>query len=131
LGDRLTKVESGGEIMTHFGKRAIRTGARSLLIGAALILTVGCGSNTGGIDTVKSVPDVTPTQWSPAEKQIALTFDLAKCVPLQAGLYKCPAVDQPICQPNFNNPGIECLRIGHQGNVFVQQLGTAGATGAP
>ncbi|HEY6420979.1 MAG TPA: hypothetical protein VIX59_18430 [Candidatus Binataceae bacterium] len=118
--------------MAAFGNRAVRIGVRSLLIGAVLMLAVGCGdSGSQGINSMKSVPDVTPTQWSPAEKQIALTFDLDKCVPLQAGLYKCPAVDQPICQPNFNNPGIQCLRIGHQGNVFVQQLGTAGGSAAP
>jgi hypothetical protein len=34
-------------------------------------------------------------------------------------LYKCPAADKPICNPDYNGQA-ECVRIGPKGSVFVQ-----------
>jgi hypothetical protein len=48
-----------------------------------------------------------------------LHFDLNKCQDLGAGLYKCPASDKPICNPDYNGQ-VECVRIGPKGGVFVQ-----------
>ena len=48
-----------------------------------------------------------------------LHFDLNKCEDLGAGLYKCPASDKPICNPDYNGQ-VECVRIGPKGSVFVQ-----------
>lgn len=48
-----------------------------------------------------------------------LHFDLNKCQPLSAGLYKCPSTDKPICSPDYNGQA-ECVRIGPKGSVFVQ-----------
>jgi hypothetical protein len=48
-----------------------------------------------------------------------LHFDLNKCEDLGAGLYKCPASDKPICNPDYNGQ-VECIRIGPKGGVFVQ-----------
>jgi len=48
-----------------------------------------------------------------------LHFDLNKCEDLGAGLYKCPASDKPICNPDYNGQ-VECVRIGPKGGVFVQ-----------
>jgi hypothetical protein len=48
-----------------------------------------------------------------------LHFDLNKCQDLGAGLYKCPASDKPICNPDYNG-SVECVRIGPKGGVFVQ-----------
>jgi len=48
-----------------------------------------------------------------------LHFDINKCEDLGAGLYKCPASDKPICNPDYNG-NVECVRIGPKGSVFVQ-----------
>jgi hypothetical protein len=48
-----------------------------------------------------------------------LHFDINKCEDLGAGLYKCPASDKPICNPDYNGQ-VECVRIGPKGSVFVQ-----------
>jgi hypothetical protein len=48
-----------------------------------------------------------------------LHFDLNKCQDLGAGLYKCPASDKPICNPDYNGT-VECVRIGPKGGVFVE-----------
>ena len=48
-----------------------------------------------------------------------LHFDVNKCEDLGAGLYKCPASDKPICNPDYNGQ-VECVRIGPKGSVFVQ-----------
>jgi hypothetical protein len=51
-----------------------------------------------------------------------LHFDLNACQDLGAGLYKCPALDQPICNPDYNGQ-VQCVRIGPKGSVFVETPG--------
>ncbi len=51
--------------------------------------------------------------------KVELHFDLNQCQDLGAGLYKCPASDKPICNPDYNGQ-IECVRIGPKGSFFVQ-----------
>jgi predicted component of type VI protein secretion system len=48
-----------------------------------------------------------------------LHFDINSCQPIEPGLYKCPAADKPICNPDYNGQA-ECVRIGPKGSVFVQ-----------
>lgn len=48
-----------------------------------------------------------------------LHFDLNQCQDMGAGLYKCPASDKPICNPDYNGE-VKCVRIGPKGSVFVQ-----------
>ncbi len=85
------------------GSRAIRTVS---IIGATLMtLTVGaCSTST--------------TPETAAQKQVLATFDLNKCEVVGVNLYKCPAVDKPICSPDYNGP-MECVRIGKKGGVFI------------
>ncbi len=59
----------------------------------------------------------------PTEKPIAANFALEKCEQIQPNLYKCPAIDQPLCTPQFNRTDINCVRIGPKGGVFVQRGG--------
>ena len=54
-----------------------------------------------------------------AIEKTELHFSLDQCQPLEAGLFKCPAVDKPVCNPDYNGQ-LECVRIGREGNVFVQ-----------
>ena len=60
---------------------------------------------------------------SPAEQaalaKTELHFSLDQCQPLDTNLYKCPASDKPICNPDYNG-NVECVRIGPKGSVFVQ-----------
>jgi predicted component of type VI protein secretion system len=48
-----------------------------------------------------------------------LHFDINACQQIEPGLYKCPAADEPICNPDYNGQA-ECVRIGPEGSVFVQ-----------
>jgi hypothetical protein len=60
---------------------------------------------------------------SAADKKIEMSFDLSKCQPQGPNLYKCPAVDKPICTQDFAQPNVECIRVGKKGNVFVMMPG--------
>jgi hypothetical protein len=59
-------------------------------------------------------------------QKLELTFDLSKCEQLSPNLYKCPAIDKPICTTEYNQPGVECIRIGKKGSVFVMGPGGSG-----
>jgi hypothetical protein len=59
------------------------------------------------------------------EKKLELNFDLTKCEPMGPNLYKCPAVDKPICTTEFSQPDVVCIRVGKKGNVFVMMPGGA------
>jgi predicted component of type VI protein secretion system len=60
---------------------------------------------------------------SPAQQaalaKTELHFDINKCEQIEPGLYKCPAADKPICNPDYNGQA-ECVRIGPKGSVFIQ-----------
>jgi predicted component of type VI protein secretion system len=60
-----------------------------------------------------------PPAQQAAMAKTELHFDLNKCEPIQPGLYKCPASDKAICNPDYNGQA-ECVRIGPKGSVFVQ-----------
>lgn len=51
--------------------------------------------------------------------KVELHFDINACQQIDPGLYKCPAADKPICNPDYNGQA-ECVRIGPKGSVFVQ-----------
>lgn len=63
------------------------------------------------------------SQPPPAEQaalaKTELHFDINACQQIEPGLYKCPAADKPICNPDYNGQA-ECVRIGPKGSVFVQ-----------
>lgn len=59
-------------------------------------------------------------------QKVEMTFDLTKCQQLGPNLYKCPAIDKPICTTEFSQPGVECVRIGKKGSVFVMGPGGMG-----
>jgi len=91
------------------GAKAGQMAKRMALAIAALGLLAlgGCSSSTP------------PPAQDAAMKRTELHFDLNKCEPLEAGLYKCPASDKAICNPDYNGQA-ECVRIGPKGSVFVQ-----------
>ncbi len=90
------------------GKNALR---RAALVGVFAMLAglAGCSTET---------PPAAPTTGEPITQA---NFDLQKCQMLEANLYKCPAIDKPLCTPEFNRNDISCVRIGNKGSVFVQR----------
>ncbi|MGH7780155.1 MAG: hypothetical protein ACREQR_10040 [Candidatus Binataceae bacterium] len=59
----------------------------------------------------------------PPAQPIQVNFALNKCQQLEPNLYKCPAIDKPICTPEFNRGDVNCVRIGPKGSVFIQRGG--------
>jgi hypothetical protein len=86
---------------------AIGTRLISAFAMLSLLTVVGCSSS-----------EPPPAQQAALAK-VELHFDINKCQDLGAGLYKCPASDKPICNPDYNG-SVECVRIGPKGSVFVQ-----------
>jgi len=90
--------------------RAFMTAA-TLAMALGALTIVGCSSNT--------------TPPPAGTSGVELTFDLSKCQQLEAGLFKCPAADKPICSADYSgSQATQCIRIGHKGSVFVAGPGT-------
>jgi hypothetical protein len=66
----------------------------------------------------------TPAPTSAGLKNTELSFNINKCEMLGAGLYKCPAIDKPICNPDYTGTPVECLHTDKAGNITIQQLQT-------
>jgi hypothetical protein len=76
-------------------------------IAVSALLVIGCAS---------SEP---PPAEQAALAKTELHFSIDQCQPLDANLFKCPAIDKPVCNPDYNGQA-ECVRIGPKGSVFVQ-----------
>ncbi|HYL59680.1 MAG TPA: hypothetical protein VEU51_12495 [Candidatus Acidoferrales bacterium] len=63
---------------------------------------------------------------TPPEHPVPVNFALDKCQQVEPNLYKCPAIDQAICTPEFVRTDVNCVRIGPKGSVFVMRGGTGG-----
>ena len=59
-------------------------------------------------------------------QKLELKFDLSKCQQINPNIYKCPAIDKPICTTEYSQPGVECVHIGKKGSVFVMGPGGLG-----
>ena len=105
---RIRKVDS-----SKIGGRGLRIIPAAALAASLGMLALGGCSSSQPVDT------------SAANQATALNFSLEKCQPIEPNLYKCPAVDQPICTPEFTRQDYNCVRIGPKGSVFVmRQQGT-------
>src|SRR5487761_996366 len=84
-----------------------RIGTLVIACSFAGVLLAGCSTNA-------------PTPQAAALNNTELTFNLSQCTPLDAHVYKCPAVDRPICDPDYaGTTYTQCLHIGRKGSVFV------------
>jgi len=92
------------------GSKAARIAKRAISAMAVLgfLALGGCSSYTPP-----------PPAEQAAMAKTELHFNLGECQQLQANLYKCPAADKPICNPDYNGQA-ECIRIGPKGSVFIQ-----------
>jgi hypothetical protein len=86
-----------------------------ILKGAVFSIALLGLSALGGCSSSSTPP---PAQQASLAKT-ELHFDLNKCQQMEAGLYKCPASDKAICNPDYNGQA-ECVRIGPNGSVYVQ-----------
>jgi hypothetical protein len=96
-------------VISKVGERGMRIIPAAVLVASLGMLALG-GCSSQDAD-------------KPPENPIAVNFALDKCQQLEPNLYKCPAVDQPICTPEFNRTAVNCVRIGPKGSVFVQRQG--------
>ena len=86
--------------------------AGALLASIALLTIVGCSAQIAE----------TPAQQK-AGDYVEMNFDLDKCLPIEPNLYKCPAIDKPLCTPQFARTDVECVHMGPKGAVFMQKTG--------
>jgi hypothetical protein len=79
--------------------------------------TAALGLLLGGCSSSASAP---PPEVAAMEKT-ELHFSLDQCERMSdANLYKCPAIDKPICNPDYNDQ-LNCVRVGRDGSVYVQK----------
>ena len=96
-------------VISKIGERGMRIiPAAALAATLGMLALGGCSSQNAG---------------RAARTSDGVNFALDKCQPIEPNLYKCPAVDQPMCTPEFNRTDVNCVRIGPKGSVFVQRGG--------
>ncbi len=86
--------------------------AAATIAALATLAVMGCSSQT----------TETPAQVK-AGDYAELNFDLDKCLPIEPNLYKCPAIDKPLCTPEFARNDVICVHTGPKGAVFMEKTG--------
>ena len=87
------------------------------LVGA-LMWMGAVGSLMATMSACSSQPESAQTA---AANQVAMKFDLSQCQQLEPSLFKCPAVDKPICDPGYNKNQVVCVKVDKSG-VLIQQF---------
>ena len=85
--------------------------ASSAIAALGLLALAGCSSSSES-----SLPPV-PQQSDLANTELHIFLD--QCKQLEAGLYKCPAFEKSICDPEYKGQAT-CVRTGRKGSIFVQ-----------
>jgi hypothetical protein len=57
----------------------------------------------------------TPPTETSQQKAALAQFDLAKCETLEPSLYRCPGLDAPLCDPDFERNAVQCVKITKDG----------------
>jgi len=102
-------MQTGKEVASK-----VRTRRLGMMSAAALAATMGMLA-LGGCSSQDAD--------KPPEHPIPVNFALEKCQQIMPNLYKCPAIDQQICTPEFIRTDVNCVRVGPKGSVFVQRQG--------
>jgi hypothetical protein len=76
--------------------------------------------NRGSDDRDQRLLYLSPSQQAVEARHAEMHFDLSQCQPVQANVYKCPAVDKAICGREYSGPPIDCLAIDSKGNLLVE-----------
>ena len=102
-------MRTGKLVVSKVRERRLRIISAAALAGSLGMLALsGCSSQNADV---------------PPEHPMMANFALDKCQNLGPNLYKCPAVDQPLCTPEFTRTDVNCVRIGPKGSVFIQRQG--------
>ncbi|HYL57976.1 MAG TPA: hypothetical protein VEU51_03825 [Candidatus Acidoferrales bacterium] len=101
----------------NFGSRAARTvtAASAAIALLGLLALAGCSSSPAE----PTLPPV-PAQSDLANSELHIYLD--QCKQLETGLYKCPAFEKSICDPEYAGQAT-CVRVGKKGSIFVQSKG--------
>ncbi len=84
---------------------------------AGIGATAALGLLLSGCSSSASAP---PSEIASMEKT-ELHFSLDQCQRLgDANLWKCPALDKPVCNPDYNGQ-LDCVRVGRNGSVYVEK----------
>lgn len=83
-----------------------------ILLALATLAAAGCSSQVAE----------TPAQQAAGNYE-EMNFDLDKCLPIEPNLYRCPAIDQPLCTPDFARTDVICVHVGPKGHVYLQKTG--------
>lgn len=90
-------------------------------IAGRMISAVGATAALGLLLSGCSSSASAPTPEVGTMEKTELHFSLDKCQQLSdVNLYKCPAVDKPVCNPDYNGQ-LDCVRVGRNGSVYVQK----------
>jgi hypothetical protein len=68
---------------------------------------------------VSACSTATPPPETPRQERATGQFDLAKCETLEPSLYRCPGLDAPLCDPDFDRTAVQCVKITKDG-VLLQ-----------
>ncbi|SRR5713226_2383111 len=104
-------------VYRNLGSKAARTAtaASSAIAVLGLLALAGCSSASS------PTPPVSPQQSEVANTELRIMLD--QCKQLEAGLYKCPAFEKTICDPDYKGQAT-CVRTGRKGSIFVQSNAT-------
>lgn len=86
--------------------RKFHRGLCAVAMAAALARVCACSS-------------VPPPEETSAQKAAITQFDLAKCETLEPSLYRCPGLDAPLCDPDFERNAVQCVKVTKDG-VLLQ-----------
>jgi hypothetical protein len=102
-------------VYRNLGWKAARTvnAASSAIAVLGLLALAGCSSS--------SPPPPAPQQSELTNTELRIMLD--QCKQLEAGLYKCPAFEKTICDPDYSGQA-KCVRTGRKGSIFVQSNST-------
>lgn len=93
---------------TKIHKPGLRVMPAAVLAALGVLVLGGCASQSAD---------------QPPAQPVQVNFALDKCQQIQPNLFKCPAIDLPICTPQFVRTDVNCVRVGPKGSVFVQRGG--------
>lgn len=80
------------------------------------LCAVAMAAALAGVCACSSAPRPEETS---AQKGAIAQFDLAKCETLEPSLYRCPGLDAPLCDPDFERTAVQCVKVTKDG-VLLQ-----------
>ena len=95
-------------------------------MGTTNLMSNGISRTLIGIAAIGAVLAITPALASAADsdsgikaEQTIADFNLEKCKAIDVNIYRCPAVDKPICTSDYSGTD-KCIRTDKKGRVIIQ-----------